>query len=551
MEAPRAEDRFRRLIEIGRGVLAELDIEVVLQHVIEAASELTGARYAALGVLDGPKENLERFIHAGIDEETRRTIGDLPRGRGVLGELIRHPAPLRLSNVGDHPHSFGFPTGHPPMSSFLGVPIIIRGEAYGNLYITEKPGGEDFTEEDEEAMVILSDWAAIAIENARLYTDGAARQTELELVLRQVETTHAISDAIGVETDLDRVLELIVKRARALVEASALAVFLADGAEVTVATIAGPTAGELAGLRQPIHGSEVGNVLTSGKARTLEGDSTDPIRAVVGAEVVLLVPLVFRGEALGVLAAFDRLQEGPSFSQEDLRLLQSFGTSAAAAVAMAQKVEQQGLRERVEAAERERHHWAHELHDETLQQLAATRLQLAGALRSTHAEREEDPLRGAVRQTMDHLEEAIESLSRLINELRPVSLETLGLRRALEALAEETTEQHGIVVDARIDLPEELSPETERAVYRLFQESLTNVVKHAAASSAELDAAPVNGGLTLRIRDDGTGFDPAAKSSGMGLRGMRERIELLGGTFEVRLRDAGGTEVRAVVPLGG
>ncbi len=381
MEASaRAAERFRRLIEIGRGVLAELDLETVLQSVVEAARELTGARYAALGVLDEPKESLERFIHVGIDDETRRVIGDLPRGRGVLGELIRDPKPLRLADVGSHPHSYGFPPGHPPMGSFLGVPISIRGEAYGNLYITEKGGGQEFTDADEEAMVILADWAAIAI-------------------------------------------------------------------------------------------------------------------------------------------------------------------------ATAQTVKQGRLRERVEAAERERHHWAHELHDEALQQLAAIRLQLAAALRSVPAESDSDPVHEAARHTVDRLEEEIDNLSRLINELRPVPLETLGLKRALEALAEETTDQTGIAVDAQIDLPETLSADTERTVYRLFQESLTNVVKHSEAGRAELAVAQVNGALTLKVSDDGGGFDPSGVSSGVGLRGMRERVEVLGGTFEIVSRAGEGTEVSARVPI--
>src|SRR6185503_12767173 len=144
------DDRFRRLVEVGSSLLSELDLEVVLLSVVEAARELTGAEYAALGVLDQDRRELERFISLGIDEEARRDIGPLPRGRGVLGELIRHPQPLRLSDVEAHPHAYGFPPGHPPMHSFLGVPITIRGEAYGNLYMTEKAGGAEFDEADEE-----------------------------------------------------------------------------------------------------------------------------------------------------------------------------------------------------------------------------------------------------------------------------------------------------------------------------------------------------------------------------------------------------------------
>ena len=150
------EHRLRRLIDVGRGLVAQLDLEAVLREVVDVARELTGARYAALGILDENRRELERFIYVGIDEPTRARIGDLPRGRGVLGELIRNPAPLRLHEVGQHPRSYGFPPDHPPMHSFLGVPIVVRGQAYGNLYLTEKEGG-DFDAADEEAATILAE----------------------------------------------------------------------------------------------------------------------------------------------------------------------------------------------------------------------------------------------------------------------------------------------------------------------------------------------------------------------------------------------------------
>jgi len=168
-----------RLLDVGRSLVSELDLEVVLGRVLEAARDLTGASYAALGILDEGREELERFLTVGIDADRRAVIGDLPRGHGVLGELIRHPHPLRLARVSDHPRSYGFPQGHPPMTTFLGVPILIRGEAYGNLYLTDKRSGE-FDERDEEATVVLAEWAAIAIENARLYERTESRREELQ-----------------------------------------------------------------------------------------------------------------------------------------------------------------------------------------------------------------------------------------------------------------------------------------------------------------------------------------------------------------------------------
>ena len=189
-----------------------------------------GARYAALGVLDEEKRELERFLHVGIDERTRRAIGPLPRGRGVLGELIRQPKALRLADVGEHPRSYGFPAGHPPMKSFLGVPITIRGEAFGNLYLTEKVGGGgEFDDLDERSVVVLADWAAVAIENARLYQSEHRRKLELERAVSGLEATTAIARALGGETDVDKVLDLIVKRGRALVEARWAAVKIVDG----------------------------------------------------------------------------------------------------------------------------------------------------------------------------------------------------------------------------------------------------------------------------------------------------------------------------------
>ena len=479
------EHRFRRLIEIGRGVLAELDLDTVLRSVAEAARELTGARYAALGVLDEDKENLDRFIHVGIDEETATGIGDLPQGRGVLGELIRHPEALRLHDVSEHPHSYGFPAGHPPMSTFLGVPIAVRGEAYGNLYITEKADGADFSEDDEDAMTILAEWAAIAVENARLYTDLASRQEKLQRALRQVETTLAITKAVGGETEIDRVLELIVKRARALVESQALAVFLIQDTELVVAAAVGRTEGILGEMRVPIAGSPVGKVLTTQRLETLDDPASD-LLAATGTSVALLVPLVFRGRSVGVLAALDRLHHGPRFDGEDQRLLTSFATSAATAVATAQTIEESRLRARVDAAERERHHWAHELHDEALQQLAAIRLQLAAALRASPGTGP-DPVREAAAQAVERLERELDSLSHLINELRPVSLETLGLNGAIEALAAEASERDGVAVESRLELPKGLSAETERTIYRLVQESLNNVLKHAEARFRRTD----------------------------------------------------------------
>jgi GAF domain-containing protein len=187
------ESWIRRLLDVGQALVPSFDQKAVLDQVLQAAREITGARYAALGVLDDRRAELEQFLTAGIDEATRRKIGVLPRGRGVLGALIEHPEPLRLADVGLHPSGYGFPDGHPVMRSFLGVPVLIRGQAWGNLYLTEKEGGGEFTEADEEAAVILARWAGVAIENARLYETSERRRQELEKAFRGLEATRDVA----------------------------------------------------------------------------------------------------------------------------------------------------------------------------------------------------------------------------------------------------------------------------------------------------------------------------------------------------------------------
>jgi signal transduction histidine kinase len=544
------EGRFRRLIDVGNEVLSELDLEAVLSSVVEAARELTGAQYAALGVLDPERRELERFINVGIDEGTRREIGSLPRGRGVLGELIREPKPLRMRDVERHPHAYGFPPQHPPMHSFLGVPIAVRGETYGNLYMTEKQGAEEFDERDEEAAVTLASWAGIAIENARLYTTLSEREVEVEQALRRAETSVDIARAVGGETDVERLLDLIVKRARALVEARALLVLLHRGDHLFVAAHAGEVGVEVESLEIPIEDAVFGGAIQKRVSHRLDR-GTPPSRAHLrerlGAETALVVPMLFRGRAVGLLVALDREAGGAEFDQEDERLLQSFASSAATAVATAQTVESERLRQQVESAERERARWARELHDDTLQNLAAIRIQLATALGSGDAERAAR-IESAAEQAIAQLEGQINDLNRLINDLRPAALERLGLAGALQALAEESSARSGVEIGAELDLSSERGGEEDRIVYRLVQEALTNVVKHAHASHVDLSAEESEGAIRIVVRDDGDGFDTTS-TAGRGLRGMRERIELFGGKIDVISTPGNGTKISACVPL--
>ncbi len=227
-------ERLERLLAAGRAVVSELDLDAVLEQVLATARRLTGARYAALGVLNDQRTGLGDFITSGVDRETHRAIGDLPHGRGVLGLLVTDPHPLRLADVTAHPQSYGFPPAHPPMSTFLGVPVVIRGEAWGNLYLTEKDGGAEFDDADEESAITLAGWAAIAIENARLYREEARRRRDLEQAARRYEAMTEIARAVGGVTQLDRVLAVVVDRARALVDARIALVILLDGDELVV-----------------------------------------------------------------------------------------------------------------------------------------------------------------------------------------------------------------------------------------------------------------------------------------------------------------------------
>jgi signal transduction histidine kinase len=544
-------ERFRRLTDVGTTLLTELDVETVLRSVVEAARELTSAEYAALGVLNRDRTELERFIYLGIDDATKRRIGDLPRGRGVLGELIREPVPLRLRDVNEHPHTYGFPPGHPPMHSFLGVPISVRGETFGNLYMTEKQGGEEFDDDDEAAARTLATWAGIAIENARLYTSLSEREAEVEQALKRAETSVDIARVVGGETDVSRVLNLIVKRARALVEARTLLVLLRRGERLEVAAQAGETGEEVRNLTIPTDDAVFQAAMQERVAQHLKR-GTPPsearVRERLGAEAALVVPLLFRGHAVGVLVALDREAGGADFDEEDMRMLQAFATSAATAVATAQGVESERLQQQVEIGERERRHWAQELHDDALQGLAAIRISLATALQSEAGDRAER-IEKAAEETVERLEDQINELSRLINDLRPASLERLGLAGALEALAEECSARGDLCVDAEIEISEKLSGEEERVVYRLVQEALNNVLKHASATSANVSARLIDHQVRIAVEDDGCGFDPSSVSTGLGLTGMRERIERLGGEIEVRSEPESGTRISAWVPL--
>jgi signal transduction histidine kinase len=518
---PEAE-RLQRLLDAGRALVAELDLETLLDQVLETARSLTDARYAALGILDETRTELAQFLVRGIGGDAAQDIGDLPHGRGVLGLLIDDPRPLRLDDVTSHPESYGFPPGHPPMTAFLGVPILIRGQAWGNLYLTEKAGGAQFDEDDEHAASTLAAWAAVAIENARLYEGAERRRAELERAIRGLEATTAIARAVGGETRLERILELIVKRGRALVDARRLVIALVQGDELVTAA----RAGEEGYASVPDEAMRA--VLADGHARRDEHS--------------LLVPLYFRNRPLGVLVASGRMAGSRSFDADDEQLLVSFAASAATAVATAKSVERDRLRHALRAADEERRRWARELHDETLQGLGALRVGLSAAAREPDAEE----LRRHVQAAVEQINGEIANLRAIITDLRPAALDQLGLEPALEALAQRVASVEGLEVEQHFVL-RPLDPDVETTVYRLVQESLTNVSRHARASRVRIDVIASSDTVQVTIADDGRGFDPAEATEGFGLQGMRERVALAGGTIELDSGPA-GTTVRIVVP---
>ncbi|HEY1458140.1 MAG TPA: GAF domain-containing sensor histidine kinase [Solirubrobacteraceae bacterium] len=547
----------REMLDVACGVLAELDLEVVLDRVLRAAKDLTDAQYAALGLLNESRTELIRFITLGVDDQTHAAIGALPRGRGVLQELIDTPRALRLDDVASHPRSYGFPPAHPLMRSFLGVPIPIDGTPIGNLYLTEKRDGEPFTADDEETVVMLAEFAGVAIDHARRHAGARDRREELERTVAALEATTQIARAVGGETDLEVILELVAKRGLALACARVLLIELTQQDELIAAAGAGELPEGILGNRIQLQGSLAGHALGTRRVQRLE-DEGNRIRFEehgsgqlgLTAEDGLVVPLVFKGHAYGALLVLDRLQDGPRFTAEDQRLLESFAASAATAVATAQSAASERSRQRLAAAEAERSRWARELHDDTLQSLSALRVSLSSSARSGDLQ----TLGQKVTQAIDYLEETISNLRALIADLRPAALDELGTQAALQALAESST-RHGLEVDVSIDLDYEQGrlatrhiPELETAFYRIAQEALTNAAKHGGARHAVLELHEQGGAVTLSVHDDGDGFDPSAKTEGFGLLGMRERAQLLGGEFELDSKPGRGTTIKVCLP---
>ena len=536
-------DRLRGLVDAGIALSSELSLDDLLQKLVETAAGLTGARYAALGVIDESGTELERFLTTGIDPETHAAIGELPRGRGILGVLIRNAEPLRLESIGDDPRSVGFPPNHPPMRGFLGVPILLRGHAYGNLYLTEK-AEDPFTPEDQELVETLASQAAVAIENARLYEDATNWSGQLE-ALNEVGT------ALASEIELPRLLQLICRRLRGLISARVVTIALpAPDGTLRIEAADGVGADEIVGLQLEHAGSKSGRVLERRQAERVDSLADDPevdqqATRPLDARTGLYVPLIAGARPIGVIVAHDKDGADPRFNDDDLRVAETFAIRAAVAVDLSARVAGDALRRVVEAQELERRRLARELHDQTGQELTSVLLGLK-AVEEAKSDAERAEALAAVRE---QVVETLHDVRRLAVELRPKALDDFGLVPALERLRDTFAEQTGMRVDLESRLRERLAADVETALYRIVQEALTNIVKHAQASAVSIVLARQGGVVTALIEDDGRGFSPDGSGEGLGLLGMGERLALLGGKLKVESSAGSGTTIVAEVPL--
>ena len=537
------QERLRVLVEAGIALSSELSLDALLERIVETATALTGARYAALGVIDRTGQGLERFFTTGIDAETRAAIGELPRGRGILGVLIREARPLRLHDIADDPRSVGFPRNHPPMRTFLGVPIVLRGVAYGNLYLTEKEGGAEFSAEDEELTQLLAAQAAVAIENARLY-ESSTRW------LRQLETLNEIGSALASEVELEPLLGLVARRMQELVEARIVLIALPD-ARGTLHVTAGAGRDDLVGIELELSSTKIGRVLERGHTERVDAVVDDPevdqrVARELGVTSALYLPLTVRGRPFGVVAAHDKLGADPRFEEGDVRLAESLVSRASIAVDLSERVSRDALRRVVQAQELERARLARELHDETGQALASILL----GLRQLEDSVETDEARKATADLRELVVATLQDVRRLAVELRPSALDDFGLVPAVERLAATVSAPSGPTVDVAARLGDtRLGQETETVLYRIVQESLTNIVKHAAAGHVSITLVRKAASAVVVVEDDGSGFDPdGIRDGALGIAGMRERVALVGGKLTLETSPGAGTTLVAEVP---
>ena len=533
-------DRKDMLLEAGLALASELSLPIVLQRIVDLAAEVTDARYGALGVI-GEGDRLVEFVTTGIPARQRQAIGALPTGRGVLGMLIHEPHPVRIKNIADHPQSVGFPANHPPMRSFLGAPVQAMGRVFGNIYLAEKRSADEFSQEDEDAVVIIAAQAGVAIANASLYEEVRLRERWLD-ALRDI-TNKVLAGAK--ETAL---LDAIAEHAQTLASAEAATVVTRSSApgELVVSAAAGARAAQLRGQKVPEVGSISGAVMSSGEEMSFDDVSQDPsayqpIISLGRHGPAFFVPLRVPGGVAGTLMVAN-LKGGKRFSEGTRRLVASLAD--AASVALDYDRVQSELRRLGLLDERER--IAKELHDGVIQSLFAVGMSLQGTALTTG--NSETSTR--IEQAVEALDGVIRDLRNYIFGLRPGILADRQLDQAIRNLAEEMQARTHEQVDVRVDaaLAARLSSRSADIV-QLTREALSNVARHAHATTVTVRLEGSGERAVLIVADDGVGFEPGNNSAGNGLRNMRERSTRLGGTLEVTSGAGKGTTLRVAFPV--
>ncbi len=536
---PALPERLHGLLEAVLAVGGDLDLQAVLRRITQAAVTLVDARYGALGVV-GESDRLSQFIAVGIDQETQARIGPLPHGRGILGVLIRDPRPLRLDDLAAHPGSYGFPPQHPPMRTFLGVPIRVREEVYGNLYLTEKRDGRTFDAEDESIVLALAAAAGVAVANARLY--GEAHRRERWLAASADVTTRLLSG-----TDPDEVLGLVAQHARELTDADLSTISLpgADGT-LLVEVADGGDALARRGMILGVEGSLAGKAFRTGQPLivadlTHDPDAQVPDRELLPMESAMLVPLGAGGVTRGVLTVANRAG-GRGFDRMDLQMLEAFAGQAAVALELAEH--RRDVERLVVFEDRDR--IARDLHDLVIQRLFATGMLLEGAVRLIS--RPEAVQR--VRRAVDDLDETIREIRSTIYALQtPDRSPSPSLRARLLAAIEEAAVPLGFTPSVQLDglvdtrVPEDVAEH----LLAVLRESLSNSARHARASRVEVHLAVEDEAVTLTVRDDGHGLPDGGRRSG--LTNLADRAVASGGRFTAARLPEGGTEVVWTAPL--
>lgn len=532
-------DRARALLEAVVAVGRNLELEVVLRQIVEAAVALVDARYGALGVI-GDSGGLAEFITVGLDEDQIAQIHHWPEGQGLLGELITNPVPLRLPDMAADPRSLGFPAGHPPMKAFLGAPVRIREEIFGNLYLTEKVSGAEFDDEDESVLVALAAAAGVAIENARLYDEARRQQRWLRA---SAETTQLLLS--GAEPE--EVLALVTRQALKIAGADlvVLALPARNHQQLVIEHAAGDGADEAVGLVLPVAGSVSGLVLLSGKPLSLADFGSDDRTAPAAREHLhlgpaVVVPLGVPGNVRGILTAGRHAGSLP-LAPQAVEVLITFAAQAGIGLELAER--------RKDAARfavfEDRDRIARDLHDLVIQRLYATGMSLEGV--SARLGDSESGQR--VSSAVDALDETIKEIRAAIFSLhaRPPADEG-GLRTRILAVADEAADSLGFAPSLRMAgrLDEQVSADAAEHLLGALREALSNAARHASASRVDV-TVDASGELALIVRDNGTGIKEVRHRSG--LANLAERAELLGGTLRIGPADGGGTELDWRIPL--